>query len=202
MERFPIAGRWVDVDILYKPIRHCYIRVKAPGYLLVTCARRFKKAEILALMEANAPRLFRQIDLLQTMKGSTIQTLFGEPIQPIDEVAYAELLKQKTLAQCETLYQFWLPRIVLLLKAGKPHFKAQSMKSRFGSCHLTKNTIKLNSRLAMLEPKYLETVFLHEIVHLKAPDHGATFYRLLLDLLPNYRQIHRELKRNFAGRKE
>ena len=202
MDTFRIADRSVNVDIVYKPIRHCYVRAKAPGYLLVTSSRRFHKADILALIESHAKRLFAQLDSLNKAALPEGQTLFGQSIEPRSEAAYFDLLKRETLAQCEMLYQKWLPRIDTLLIHGKPLFKAQAMKSRFGSCHVSKSTIKLNSKLAMVDPKYLETVFLHEIVHLKAPDHGAAFYRILLDLSPEYRRIHRELKRLFAGRME
>ncbi|MCQ2751800.1 MAG: M48 family metallopeptidase [Coriobacteriales bacterium] len=70
------------------------------------------------------------------------------------------------------------------------------MKSRWGSCnHKTKN-ITLNAHLAKLDPIFLEYVLLHEIAHLKVPNHGPAFHGFMQNYMIDEKQISRQLNKN------
>ncbi len=66
------------------------------------------------------------------------------------------------------------------------------LKSRWGSC-TSKGRITINSWLVYLDEKFLKYVVVHELCHLKHHNHGKEFYKLLGELIPEYKSIRRGL---------
>lgn len=75
-----------------------------------------------------------------------------------------------------------------------PAVKARKMTSRWGSCHYTKGVVVLNTALAALDPALMDYVALHELVHFLHPNHGAGFYAVMDQLMPDWRERRRALK--------
>ena len=49
-------------------------------------------------------------------------------------------------------------------------------------------------RLALYPPECLEYVVVHELAHLREPNHGPRFHALLDAALPNWRAAERKLR--------
>lgn len=73
-------------------------------------------------------------------------------------------------------------------------FYVQRMKTRWGSCNIRRRSIRLNTRLAELEPRCLEYVVVHELAHLLEPSHNARFKGLMDQFLPGWREVREGLK--------
>ena len=67
------------------------------------------------------------------------------------------------------------------------------MKSRWGSCNYVKRYINLNTELIKRTPFEIEYVVLHELTHLKYPNHGKGFYRYIENYMPNYKMAEKML---------
>lgn len=65
--------------------------------------------------------------------------------------------------------------------------KSQKMRSRWGSCHVSRGIIKLNSELARKDKALLEYVLVHELVHLFERGHNARFYGFMDKYLPDWK---------------
>ncbi|MEG1923581.1 MAG: SprT family zinc-dependent metalloprotease [Clostridia bacterium] len=76
---------------------------------------------------------------------------------------------------------------------GEYTLKIRDMKSRWGSCFSTKNTITLNRKLIYVPQKYIEYVIIHELTHFIYIYHDKNFYKLLSQLLPNWKILKKEL---------
>ena len=61
------------------------------------------------------------------------------------------------------------------------------MKTRWGSCNYVKRYINLNTELIKRTPFEIEYVILHELTHLKYPNHGRGFYNYIERYMPNYK---------------
>jgi hypothetical protein len=70
----------------------------------------------------------------------------------------------------------------------------KSLKSRWGSC-TSKGRITISSELIKLDEKFTEYVIIHELCHLKYHNHGKDFYRLLGELVPDYKEIRKEMRK-------
>jgi predicted metal-dependent hydrolase len=69
----------------------------------------------------------------------------------------------------------------------------RKMKSRWGTCR-TNGRIMLNTELIKRRQELIDAVIIHELCHLKHPNHGKEFYALLEKLMPEYRVLRKELR--------
>ena len=75
-------------------------------------------------------------------------------------------------------------------------FYVQRMKTRWGSCCTSTQSIRINSELAKKPPECLEYVVVHEMVHLIEPTHKDCFNDIMGRCLPqwqHFKQILNEL---------
>lgn len=71
---------------------------------------------------------------------------------------------------------------------ARPTIKIKSMETQWGSCS-PKGEILLNPHLIKASRASIEYVLLHELCHLAEHNHSERFYRLLEQVLPNWRDI-------------
>jgi predicted metal-dependent hydrolase len=69
----------------------------------------------------------------------------------------------------------------------------RNQRSRWGSCS-ARGTISLNWRLIQVPPAVRDYLILHELAHLKHPNHSARFWRRVAELCPHYRESDAWLK--------
>lgn len=74
--------------------------------------------------------------------------------------------------------------------------KLKKLKSKYGSYHLKKHEITLNTHLASYDVSCLDYVIYHEYTHQKHPHHQTSFYAALKKLYPTYKQAQKALKIN------
>ncbi|MDO4531548.1 MAG: SprT family zinc-dependent metalloprotease [Bacillota bacterium] len=79
----------------------------------------------------------------------------------------------------------------------KPQIKVRNMKSIWGSCTTTGTVIRLNLQLMKAEEGCIEQVILHELLHFRYPNHGKSFYDLLGQLMPDWKERKEKLDKNF-----
>lgn len=73
-------------------------------------------------------------------------------------------------------------------------FGVKQMKTRWGSCNVRARRIWLNLELAKKSPACLESVVVHEMVHLLERLHNDRFYALMDQFYPEWRQAEKELQ--------
>jgi predicted metal-dependent hydrolase len=78
-------------------------------------------------------------------------------------------------------------------KLSAPTLQIKSMQKRWGSA-LKSGIIILNPELIHAPSVCVDYVITHEICHLRYPDHGPKFIRLLTQLLPEWRAIKQRLE--------
>lgn len=75
----------------------------------------------------------------------------------------------------------------------EPRFTLRSMQKRWGSAHKD-GRISLNPELIRAPSVCVDYVIAHEICHLKHPNHGTAFFRLLDQLVPDWRKVKARLE--------
>ncbi|MBQ4298557.1 MAG: M48 family metallopeptidase, partial [Clostridia bacterium] len=73
-------------------------------------------------------------------------------------------------------------------------FSVRRMSSRWGSCTVGSGRIRLSLSLSREPDRLLSYVILHELAHLRYPDHGAGFRAFLTGFLPDWEERRRELR--------
>lgn len=75
---------------------------------------------------------------------------------------------------------------------GTPSFRLIAMKKQWGSCSPKGNLI-LNPHLIKASKECIDYVILHELCHLKEHNHSERFWRLLTQVMPNWREVKAKL---------
>lgn len=68
-------------------------------------------------------------------------------------------------------------------------------KTRWGSCSF-KGTLSFNWKLMLAPPKVLDYVVVHELCHLKEMNHSPRFWKLVEEIMPDYKEYKKWLKEN------
>jgi predicted metal-dependent hydrolase len=76
------------------------------------------------------------------------------------------------------------------IKARPKQIRVQRMKRKWASCS-GKGRITFNSELLRQPCRFQEFVIVHELLHLKIPNHGKFFKSLLSAHLPEWRMVAR-----------
>ncbi|MFB6356821.1 MAG: M48 family metallopeptidase [bacterium] len=71
----------------------------------------------------------------------------------------------------------------------------RNQRTKWASCS-GKSNLSFNFRLMMAPPEIIEYIVIHELCHLKHPNHGAKFDRLLARKCKNYREHEQWLDEN------
>lgn len=65
----------------------------------------------------------------------------------------------------------------------------KKMKGKWGYCRVSSKEIVLNISISKLDESFAYYVLCHELCHIKYPNHGKNFHRLLEVLCPNHQLI-------------
>ena len=73
-------------------------------------------------------------------------------------------------------------------------FKIRKMKKRWGSCNSEKRIILINLELIKKQVYCIEYIILHELLHLKIPNHSKEFWKLLTLYMPDWKYRKEKLE--------
>jgi predicted metal-dependent hydrolase len=76
-----------------------------------------------------------------------------------------------------------------------PEINFRKMKSRWGSCHSNKGKVVFNTELVHKSDAFCRYVIVHELAHFVQPNHSAQFYKVVSEIMPDYKQIIEKEKR-------
>jgi len=70
-----------------------------------------------------------------------------------------------------------------------PEYKIRVLSSMWGVNYTKKNCITINERLIHFEPKCLEAILWHELLHFIIPNHSKRYHEVLDYHMPEYNTI-------------
>lgn len=88
----------------------------------------------------------------------------------------------------------WDQKICHAYRKAVPSITVRYMTSRWGSCTAANASIRISTRLIHYPVVCLESVLLHEYVHMLVQDHSQKFYSFCTYFMPDYRQREKLLK--------
>ncbi|NLM16341.1 MAG: M48 family metallopeptidase [Candidatus Riflebacteria bacterium] len=78
------------------------------------------------------------------------------------------------------------------ISANEYHVK--NMKTRWGTCNITKRRIWINLQLAKKPIECLEYIITHELAHLLEKNHNKGFYTIVEKFCPTWKEAEKKLK--------
>ncbi len=112
-------------------------------------------------------------------------------------------VRQWMITECLTLYKEINHEVYETFRQNGynvplAHIQIKEMVSRWGSCTASTGRISMNFRLLQYPKGCIYGVFFHEYAHFLHQDHSEAFYRVLLDVYPEYRTWDAILKKPLA----
>jgi hypothetical protein len=95
----------------------------------------------------------------------------------------------------EEKVRFFVSKHAWALSVAPKTLKVVEQEKRWASCSRN-GDIRCNWRLAMMPLPVLEYIVVHELCHLKIPDHSARFWRALKSVLPDHDRQREWLRQN------
>lgn len=210
------------VTIIRKKMKNIRLRVKADGSVIVSAPHYVKEAHIADFIDQKREWITQRLEKIKPLEYVTGEShrLFGKPyileiiehnvkrsrVERLDNRLVMHVppnaLNKKREQVLHRFYAKMLKQIVsemiedycLIMKVSVNEVKYQHMTSRWGSCHIQKKVIKLNTKLAQYPVEVIESVVVHELVHLLEPSHNARFYQLMDQYYPDWQACDTILK--------
>jgi predicted metal-dependent hydrolase len=114
-----------------------------------------------------------------------------------DEQTGSGVLAARVTAWLRSTAQTWFEQRAAhyapVLGVPLPAIHLSNAKSRWGSCH-PDGRVRLNWRLIQMPPDLIDYVVVHELAHLREPNHSQSFWRWVASVLPDYQQRRRALR--------
>ncbi|WP_319580879.1 SprT family zinc-dependent metalloprotease [uncultured Methanospirillum sp.] len=174
-----------------------WILKKTSGSRPILQAREYKDGEILPLLGKEVC-LSVQTGASKPVADLTDLILTVKIPDGLDPLTARELVKKeykKILTQTlEKNVHEIVPGLSSRLGIQPPRIRYGEQKTHWGVC--TPRGITLNIRLAMAPEDLIEYVVVHELCHIRHPNHSARFWKLVEDMLPDYKLTRARLKQD------
>ena len=179
-----------EIQVHYKKIKNIYLRIKPDGRIMISAPLGTNKKYITQFVKsrsswimAKQQKISEHKNQLPTLEKDEI-LLFGKPFKGrLSDAELKQLLHEKVLLFYE---KYWL--FFSKFDSQPLQIKYRVMKSTWGVCRPTVQTITFNKRLVHQPVAFIEYVVLHEMCHLLIPNHGRDFYRLIAYHMPHFKQ--------------
>lgn len=112
--------------------------------------------------------------------------------EPEGQLAGAENFYRR---QARKVFEERLAHYAPILGVAYASLAVTGAKTRWGSCS-QKGEIRLNWRLLLGKPEWLDYVVVHELAHRKQMNHSPAFWALVESVLPDYRVQKKELNQH------
>lgn len=182
-----VAGRsWPLSVVRHHKARRYVLRMTDAGGLRLTVPRRASVDAGLRFVRTQGPwitreHLRRQARTNTWVSGATVNFRGAQtPVTQVREVAAEELP-----ARC----------LELAARHGLAvtRVSIRNQRSRWGSCS-SRGSIALNWRLVLMPAFVSDYIILHELMHMRQPNHSRAFWREVATVCPDWREAERWLK--------
>ena len=85
------------------------------------------------------------------------------------------------------LYLHYISKLSPRIGRKIARVRVRKMQTRWGSCNHAKGYLNFSLSLIERDPRFVEYVVLHELAHLIHANHGADFYALIAQIMPDFR---------------
>ncbi|MGH9409044.1 MAG: M48 family metallopeptidase [Vicinamibacterales bacterium] len=175
----PCLADFVIHFVRVRRARRYVMRVRPDGALRVTIPRGGSRAEALRFAE-------RHLSWAERQRAHQLAAARA----PHVERALRTRAQRELPPQLTTLAE----RFGLVVS----RISIRAQRSRWGACAPTGH-ITLNYRLLLMPPQVREYILIHELMHLRQPNHSRRFWRLVQDACPDFREAERWLKQHGAS---
>lgn len=105
-----------------------------------------------------------------------------------------KMLDQWLRVQLKERIRWYVTKWEPIMNVTVNEFGVKKMRTRWGTCNIRAKRIWLNLELVKFDKRCLESVVVHEMVHLLERKHSERFYRLMDQFLPDWKEREKVLR--------
>ena len=210
----------LSIPIERKRIKNLYIRldknnqvkISAPYIMSENQIKRFVESKIDWIRKKQSENK-KKVPVIENYKDGELVHLFGDEyvlkvtLDKREKVEVNEgeiIVHVKSEANVEKVYLTFLRKVLQeYLDENVPiwekkmnlyssNFYIRDMKSRWGTCNTKTHRICFALNLAKKNYDFIDYVICHEIAHIKVPNHGDNFKKILDTYYPNWKIIRKQ----------
>lgn len=212
----------LEVQVVRKPIKNMYLRIKPPnGVVMISAPRRMAEQTIIDFVRDRRPWIDNHRRRMTLARERSVIGGLGDSWQrgaghggvglasggfdgvnngssvDTDNAAltWTKELRERASANINAQLPAFLAKWGPIVGRTPTHITLRVMTSRWGSCTPRTGRVRLNLQLGLMEPQFLEYVLVHEMTHLWESGHGTGFQRRMTTYLPNWKALRRDLNR-------
>jgi predicted metal-dependent hydrolase len=198
-----------EITVRRRPVKHVSLRVLADGTVQITAPPGMDIGPVLSRHAAWIARQRSRLDALYAGHEEDERCmLFDGHVCPLvagDCCAYheaAQLMEFTTFAALKRTLRDWLRAdLAERLERNAPRLDVhhgrvaiRMQRTRWGSCS-GRGNLNFNLRMMALPGSLRDYVVLHELAHMKIPNHSRKYWQFLEEFAPDARRAEEELKR-------
>lgn len=167
----------IPVEITRKRVKNINLRISPDGKVRVSAPYLCTDRQILRFVASRTDWIEQKLHAVASRAEQFNEEIGKEEI--------AELKRRIAVSMA-----FWEEKTGLH-PAG---WRIRKMKTCWGTCNTKSQMITINTRLIKYPPECLDYVVLHELAHLKVPNHGPEFKAVLNRYMPDWKQKKEALR--------
>lgn len=180
----------LEIEIQKKRIKNYHIYVKAPdGAVLVTVPLRASEASIRSFVSDRMDWIRKSRDDVRNRaeKRSEIRKYLytADGRIEVSDITYSDKELSTLLRERVRLR---LPVMEALCGISCKSISVRRMKTRWGSCTTKTGAIRINLGLIHYPDSCLDYILLHELLHIRIPNHGPKFKALMTRYMPDWKE--------------
>lgn len=169
----------MDYEVIYAPRKTLTLRVLEDLTVVVRAPKGYPKADIDRFVSTHESWI-EDTREKQRLRNERESVLSPEQICGLRAKAATQLPQRVA----------YYAKIMDVTPTG---VKITSAKTRFGSCS-SKDGLCFSWRLMLYPPQAIDYVVVHELAHIREKNHSPAFYKVVSEVLPDYRQLEELLK--------
>lgn len=198
-----------DVNIIKKNNKNTYIRIRN-NEIYITTNYFVSKNYIKQLLDKNYGTIKKMIEKEKNKIEKNNNFYFLGKKYDVIYVNYKdiEISDDKIFVKSEEYLNKWLKKHIEVIfkerldyiynsyieKIPYPKLRIRKMKTRWGVCNRSNNTVTLNSELIKYGYEQIDYVIVHELSHFIHFDHSKNFWLQVSKYCKNYKEIRKSLK--------
>ena len=221
--QFELSGEWIEYTLKRSQRRSSITFTVDGDGLRVGAPWRASQRRVESLLGSNARWINRKLAEWQARRppqltwqaGATV-IMLGEPLMLALDPARSSMgrdgnrlciadgtrdpraLAAQVVAWLRATAQGWFEQRAAhyapVLDVRVPAIRLSNAKTRWGTCH-PDGRVHLNWRLIQMPPDLIDYVVVHELAHLREPNHSRRSWRWVASVLPDYEQRRVALRR-------
>lgn len=163
--------------------KHVRLAVYGSGELVVTAPRGMDSGIVEKFIAQKSKWILEKLEYFKSISGTVFIKKSSRRDYYVQHKAEAHALVVARLAHFNQYYNFTYHRVSI-----------KNQKTRWGSCS-RKGNLNFNYKIALLPPRLVDYIIVHELCHLGELNHSRKFWNLLSQTIPDYFAIRAELKK-------